>query len=144
MRLRFSGVNPADVKARAGAPGRNMTFPRVVPHHDGAGIVEDVGADVEQSLIGQPVWLFCAQHRQPFGTAAQFITISRANTAPLPHNQPLQTGACLGIPVMTAWHATLNGPPVAGRNVLVTGGAGAVGHYAVQLARMHGVFASPR
>lgn len=60
--------------------------------------------------------------------------------APLPHNVPLQTGACLGIPVMTAWHATLNGPPIAGRNVLVTGGAGAVGHYAVQLARMHGAF----
>ncbi|MDT3684225.1 MAG: NADPH:quinone reductase [Pseudorhodoplanes sp.] len=140
VRLRFSGVNPADVKARGGAPGRTMPFKRIVPHHDGAGIVEDVGANVDRALIGQPVWLFSAQYQRPFGTASQYITIDRTNVVMLPYNVPLKIGACLGIPVMTAWHAVLNGPPIAGRKVLVTGGAGAVGHYAVQLARRHGAF----
>jgi NADPH2:quinone reductase len=140
VRVRFSGVNPADVKARSGAPGRAMAFPRVVPHHDGAGIVEKAGTGVDRALIGRPVWLFSAQHRRPFGTAAQYITIAGANVVPLPANVPLEVGACLGIPVMTAWHATLNGPPITGRTVLVTGGAGAVGHCAVQLARRHGAF----
>lgn len=140
VRLHFSGVNPADVKARRGAPGRILGFKRVVPHHDGAGIVEGVGANVDRTLIGQPVWLFSAQYQRPFGTAAQYITIAHTNVVPLPHNVPLKIGACLGIPVMTAWHAALNGPPIADRKVLVTGGAGAVGHYAVQLARRNGAF----
>jgi len=140
VRLRYSGVNPADVKARAGAPGRSMAFDRIVPHHDGAGIVEDVGLGVDRALIGQPVWLFSAQYKRPFGTAAQYITIARNNIVLLPKDVPLQVGACLGIPVMTAWHAVSNGPPIAGRSVLVTGGAGTVGHYAVQLARQHGAF----
>lgn len=140
VRLRFSGVNPADVKARGGAPGRTMPFTRIVPHHDGAGIVEDVGANVDRALIGQPVWLFSAQYQRPFGTAAQYITIDSTNVVALPQNVPLKIGACLGIPVMTAWHAVLNGPPIAGRKILVTGGAGAVGHYAVQLARRHGAY----
>jgi NADPH2:quinone reductase len=128
------------VKARGGAPGRTLAFSRIVPHHDGSGIVEEVGADVDRALIGQPVWLFCAQHQRPYGTAAQYITIARNNVVPLPTNVPLEIGACLGIPVMTAWHAVLDGPPIAGRKVLVTGGAGAVGHYAVQFARRHGAF----
>lgn len=127
VRLHYSGVNPADVKARGGAPGRTLAFSRIVPHHDGSGIVEDVGADVDRALIGQPVWLFSAQHRRPNGTAAQYITIARNNVVPLPTNVALEIGACLGIPVMTAWHAALNGPPIAGRKVLVTGGAGASG-----------------
>jgi NADPH2:quinone reductase len=140
VRLRYSGVSPADVKARGGAPGRSMAFGRIVPHHDGAGIVEEAGPGVDRSLLGQAVWLFSAQHQRPFGTAAQYITIARANVVPLPKDVSLQVGACLGIPVMTAWHAVLNGGQIAGRTVLVTAGAGAVGHYAVQLARRHGAF----
>ncbi len=138
VRLHFSGINPTDVKNRGGAPGRGMAFARIVPHHDGAGVVEATGDGLAGLSPGQRVWVFCAQHQRPFGTASEYITLDRQLVVPLPANVPLQAGACLGIPAMTAWNAVLGGGPVNGRTVLVTGGAGAVGHYAVQIARRHG------
>lgn len=138
VRLRCSGVNPTDVKSRGGVPGRGKTFDRIVPHHDGAGTVEAVGEDVPSALLGQRVWVFCAQNGRPFGTASAFITIGQEFVAPLPAGVPFEVGACLGVPAMTAWNAVLHDGPVAGRTVLVAGGAGAVGHYAVQIARRHG------
>jgi NADPH2:quinone reductase len=138
VRLHYSGINPTDVKNRGGAPGRSLAFDRIVPHHDGAGIVEAVGEDVPKAMVGNRVWIFCAQHRRAFGTASQYISIDQRLVVPLPANASLEAGACLGIPAMTAWNAVLGSGPVSGRTVLITGGAGAVGHYAVQIARRHG------
>lgn len=138
VRLHFSGVNPTDIKSRGGVLGRGKAFDRIVPHHDGAGIVEATGDGVPSTLVGQPVWVFCAQHERPFGTASQYITIGQQFISPLPAGVSFEVGACLGIPAMTAWNAVLGSGPVNGRTVLVTGGAGAVGHYAVQIARRQG------
>lgn len=140
VRLHFSGVNPTDIKNRGGVPGRGKVFDRIVPHHDGAGIVEATGEGVPSTLVGQPVWIFCAQHERPFGTASQYITIGQQFISPLPAGVSFEVGACLGIPAMTAWNAVLGSGPVNGRTVLVTGGAGAVGNYAVQIARRQGAF----
>lgn len=138
VRLRFSGINPTDIKNRGGAPGRGMAFDRIVPHHDGAGTIEETGDGVPATLNGKSVWVFCAQHNRPFGTASEYITIDRKFVMPLPAGVPFEAGACIGIPAMTAWNAVLGSGPVNGRTVLVTGGAGAVGHYAVQIARRQG------
>ena len=138
VRLHCSGVNPADVKSRGGVPGRRKEFDRVIPHHDGAGIVEAVGDGVAPTWIGRRVWVYCGQHQRPFGTASTFITIGRQFVALLPDNVSFEVGACLGIPAMTAWTAVLGAGPVAGRTVLITGGAGAVGRYAIQIAQRHG------
>jgi NADPH:quinone reductase len=138
VRLSWSGINPTDVKNRGGAPGRAIAFDRVVPHHDGAGIVEATGGDASDELVGQPVWVFCGQNGRAFGTASQYITIDRRFVAPLPARVPLEIGACLGVPAMTAWNAVLGDGHVAGQIVLVAGAAGSVGHYAVQIAKSHG------
>lgn len=138
VRVHWSGINPTDVKTRGGAPGRRIAFDRVVPHHDGAGIVEAVGAGVSEQLAAQPVWIFCGQIGRAFGTAGQYITIDRRFVAPLPARVPLEVGACLGVPAMTAWNAVLGDGHVAGQTVLVAGAAGSVGHYAVQIAKRHG------
>jgi NADPH2:quinone reductase len=138
VRVHWSGVNPTDVKSRGGVPGRKMAFERVVPHHDAAGLVEGVGEGVAEELVGQRVWIFCGQHERPFGTASEYVTIDRRRVAPLPADVRMDVGACLGVPAMTAWNAVLGDGPVAGKIVLVAGGAGSVGHYAVQIARLHG------
>ena len=140
VRLYASGVNPTDIKSRGGAPGRAKEFDRIIPHFDGAGTIEAVGAGVPATHVGQNVWVFCARHERAFGTAAAYVSIDRSFVAPLPKGVPFEIGACLGIPAMTAWNAVLGSGPVNGRKVLVTGGAGAVGHYGVQIARRHGAF----
>ena len=138
VRLRVSGVNPTDVKARGAAPGRKKAFDRIVPHQDGAGDVEAVGEGVPSSCVGGRVWVFGAQRSRPFGTASQYLTIPADRVVRLPTSQSYEAGACVGVPVMTAYNAVMGDGPVAGRTVLITGGAGAVGHYAVQIARLHG------
>ena len=142
VRLRWSGINPSDVKSRAGLRSNAMPFPRVVPHSDGMGVVDAVGEGVSASRIGRRVWVWNAAWGRPFGTAAQAIVLPQAQAVPLADNVPDEAGACLGIPALTALHAVLmtasSGASVAGQRVLVTGGAGAVGHYAVQMARQLG------
>ena len=142
VRLRWSGVNPSDVKSRTGLRSAAMPFPRVVPHSDGMGVVDAVGAGVPASRIGQRVWLWNAAWGRPFGTAAQYVVLPQAQAVALPDNVADEAGACLGIPALTALHALLmagsDGASVAGQRVLVAGGAGAVGHYAVQFARLLG------
>ena len=134
VRLHTSGVNPSDVKNRAGLT-RKMGFPRVIPHSDGAGEVEAVGEDVPASRIGERVWLWNGQWRRPSGTAAEFITLPAEQAVPLPANVSMDAGACLGIPAYTAYHAVVLAGVKEGSTVLVAGGAGAVGHYAVQFAK---------
>ena len=138
IRLEASGVNPADVGRRGGGYSA-MEFPRVIPNSDGAGIVDQLGDGVTRFRRGQRVWLFNGQRNgRAFGTAAEYIALAEHLVTPLPDDVSFAAGATLGIPAMTAW-CCLNGDgPIAGQTVLVTGGAGAVGHYAVQLAKWGG------
>ena len=138
VRLEASGVNPADVGRRAGSY-RALEYPRVIPDSDGAGIVDQVGDGVTRLSVGQRVWLFNGQRNgRAFGTAAEYISLAERLVTPLPDNLSFAAGATLGIPGMTAWCCLFGDGPIAGQTVLVTGGAGAVGHYAVQLAKWGG------
>ncbi len=138
VRLRWSGVNPSDVKSRAGLRSKTLAFARVVPHSDGMGVVDAVGDGVARTRIGQRVWVWNAAWGRAFGTAAQFVVLPERQAVPLPDGVSDEAGACLGIPALTALHAVMSHGGVAGQRVLVTGGAGAVGHYAVQFARLLG------
>jgi NADPH2:quinone reductase len=138
VRLRWSGVNPTDVKSRAGLRSTALPFPRIVPHSDGAGVIDGVGSGVPEARIGERVWIWNAAWGRPFGTAAQCIVLPEAQAVALPDGVGDEAGACLGIPALTALHACLAGDGVAGKAVLVAGGAGAVGHYAIQFARALG------
>ena len=137
VRLLASGVNPADCKRRAGQ-GYGMEFPRVVPNSDGAGVVDALGPGADGAPPGSRVWLYNAQRGRPFGTAAEFTCVPADCVSPLPDDVPFEAGACLGIPAMTAHRCLFADGPLTGLNVLVTGGGGAVGNYAVQLARWGG------
>ena len=134
VRVQWSGVNPSDVKSRAGLRSRVLPFARIIPHSDGMGVIDAVGEGVAAQRVGQRVWLWNAAWGRPFGTAAELICLPQRQAVPLPDNVPGEAGACLGIPALTALHAVLMDGGVAGKTVLVAGGAGAVGHYAVQLA----------
>ena len=136
VRVVASGLNPTDVKTRAGS--RPMAFPRVVPHQDGAGVIDKVGPGVPAARVGERVWMFIVQWQRPWGTAAEFTVVPATLAVTLPRNTSFAEGACLGIPGVTAHRCLFADGPVAGQTVLVTGGAGAVGHYAVQLAKWGG------
>jgi NADPH:quinone reductase len=135
VRMRFSGVNPGDTKKRRGWLGSAMPYPRVIPHSDGAGIVDSVGETVDRGRIGQRVWVYGAQSYRPFGTAAQLTVVPADQAIELPDNVPGEVGACLGIPGITAHRAVFADGPVTGATVLVNGVFGAVGALAAQLAR---------
>ena len=138
--LEMSGVNPSDVKARAGArPGvTRPPFPNIIPHSDGAGRIEAVGDGVDPQRIGQRVWIWNGQWQRAFGTCATHITLPAAQAVAMPDAVSMETGAQLGIPGLTAAHAVWAGGEVSGKTVLVQGGAGTVGYLAVQLAKWGG------
>ena len=139
VRLHASGVNPSDVKLRAGArPGATMEFPKIVPHSDGAGVIEAVGSGVDANRVGQRVWIWNGQWKRAFGTAAELIAIPAEHAVYLPETTSFAEGACLGIPAMTAWYSVFADGTVEGKSVLVTGGAGTVGRYACQMAKLGG------
>ena len=135
--MHCSGVNPSDVKARAGARGA-LAFPYVIPHSDSAGVIESIGGAVDSRRIGERVWTWNAAWKRPFGTCAEFVCLPSEQAVPLSPSTDFDAGACLGIPAMTACHAALGDGPLEGKTVLVTGGAGAVGHYAIQFAKWSG------
>src|SRR5258705_8821197 len=138
IRLEASGVIPADAGRRAGSY-RPMEFVRVIPNSDGAGNVDQVGDGVTRLQVGRRVWLYNGQRNgRAFGTAAEYITLAEHLVTQLPDNVSFAAGATLGIPCMTAWCCLFRDGPIAGRTVLVAGRAGAVGHYAVQLAKWGG------
>jgi len=137
VRIITSGINPSDWKRRQGLT-RRMEFPRVIPHQDGAGVIDRVGPGVPASRLGERVWLYESQIGRPFGTAADYTVQPAAHAVPLPSSTSFAEGAGLGVPAMTAHRCVFADGPVTGKTVLVTGGAGAVGHYAIQLARLHG------
>jgi NADPH2:quinone reductase len=138
IRVAFSGVNPGDVKKREDAFEVGMPYPRVIPHSDGSGTVDAVGEGVSREWIGRRVWCYGAQSYRPFGTAAEYTVVPLKQVAQLPEGVPLEEGACLGIPGITAHRAVHVGGSVEGQIVLVQGGAGAVGACAVQLAHQAG------
>jgi NADPH2:quinone reductase len=138
IRVAASGINPGDVKKRQDAFGYGMPYPRVIPHSDGAGTIDRVGDGVPASRVGERVWCYGAQSYRPFGTAAEYVVVPTGQAVPLPDGVHFEQGACLGIPGITVHRAVHSAGPVAGRVLLVQGGAGAVGTCAVQLARRAG------
>jgi NADPH2:quinone reductase len=137
VRLAASGVNPIDVKRRLGGRG-SMTASRVIPHFDGAGEIDAVGPTVDPQCVGQRVWVYRAQWQRDFGTAAELVTVPSECAVGLPDSVSYAEGACLGIPAMTAYPAVFADGDIRGQTVLVTGGAGAVGRYAIQFAKLGG------
>ncbi len=135
VKLTTSGVNPSDVKSREGRT-RKIAFPRVIPHSDGAGVIDVVGEGVPGGRVGERVWTWNGQWKRPFGTCAEYIVLPAALAVKLPAHISDQAGACLGIPAMTAYHAVEVAGPA--KTVLVSGGAGGVGHYAIQFAKARG------
>ena len=134
IRIAASGINPGDIKKREDVFGYGMPYPRVIPHSDGAGQVDQVGAGVSSDWLGRSVWCYGAQSYRPFGTAAEYTVVPATQVAPLPANVAAEQGACLGIPGITAHRAVHVAGPVKGRTILVQGAAGSVGLCAVQLA----------
>jgi len=137
IKLATSGVNPSDVKSRAGLT-RKIAFPRVIPHSDGAGVIDMVGDGVSAARIGERVWTWNAQWKRPFGTCAEHVVLPAAMAVRLPNHVGFAEGACLGIPAMTACHAVAAAEAWAGSTLLISGGAGAVASYAIQFAKARG------
>jgi len=138
VKMACSGLNPSDVKRREGTRGQNIEFPRVIPNSDGAGTVDAVGPQADKNLLGKRVWVWNAQWGRAFGTCAQYCCLPEAQVVPLPDGADFAAGACLGIPAMTAHQALFSDGDIKNKSVLVTGGAGAVGHYAIQMAKWGG------
>ena len=138
VRLSCSGINPSDVKKRAGSFPNLLDEGLVVPNSDGAGIIEAVGDSVPESRIGERVWVYQAQFARRFGTAADYVAIDASRAPQLADAASFEVGACLGIPVMTAHRTVFADGDVSGQTILVTGGAGRVGHYAIQWASLAG------
>lgn len=140
VRIHVSGLNPSDTKTRGAFGGRPMGFPRIVPHQDGSGVIDRVGPGVPEARRGERVWLYEAQFGRAFGTAAQFTVIPAAKAVPLPEGVSFETGACLGVPALTAHRCLFADGDLRGRWVLVQGGAGVVGTAAILLAKWAGAF----
>jgi NADPH2:quinone reductase len=139
VRIHVSALNPSDTKARGGFRKQwAMPFPLITPHQDGAGVIDAVGPGVEAARVGQRVWVYEATLGRPFGTCAEFTTVPAHKAVPLPDGVDFEAGACMGIPAMTAYRCVLQDGPVRDQTVLVQGGAGAVGFYAVQIAKLEG------
>jgi NADPH2:quinone reductase len=137
VKVALSGVNPTDWKSRGGSTPRPIDGFQI-PHHDGAGVIEAVGDGVDPARAGQRVWLWLAAAGQRWGTAAEWTVVPQDQAVPLPDGASLELGASLGVPAMTAHWCVFADGPVTGKTVLVAGGAGAVGHFAIELAARAG------
>jgi NADPH2:quinone reductase len=139
VKVHFSGINPTDTKLRGGWDGSmEMPFPRVIPHQDGAGVIDKTGPGVPQARVGERVWVYEAQRGRAFGSAAEYLVIPAENAVRLPEGTSFEMGACLGIAGMTAHRCLFQDGGIQGQTVLVAGGGGAVGHAAIQLAKWAG------
>jgi NADPH2:quinone reductase len=137
VKLAASGINPSDVKSRQGST-RKIAWPRVIPHSDGAGVIDQVGDGIAKSRIGEQVWIWNGQWERAFGTAAEYIALPAAQAVKLPDKIGFEAGACLGIPAMTGYHAVALSQAAKGTTLLISGGAGAVSQYAIQFAKAAG------
>ena len=133
VKLAISGVNPTDWKRRISSASPPGTI--AIPNQDGAGLIDAVGPGVDPSRVGERVWVLMAAHHDGWGTAAQYTVVPADRAVPLPDSASFELGASLGVPALTAAYCLNTDGPVAGRTVLVSGGAGAVGHAAIELAR---------
>lgn len=142
VRLHASGVNPSDVKARAGLRGGKsvLAYPDVIPHSDGAGVVEGMHSSSSRLALGDRVWISNAQWKRAFGTAAEFVAVDESSVFPLPNRASFEVGAALGIPALTACHAVSAYGAIDGKVALISGGGGTVGGLAVQFAKRAGAF----
>jgi len=137
VRVRFSGINPSDCNRRLGIRDR-PGHPLIIPHSDGSGEIDAVGESVSPSRLGEKVWIWNAQRGRPFGTAAEYVALPSRQAVTLPPGATLEDGASFGVPAMTAYYSLFDDGPLEGKDVLITGGAGAVGFYAVQFAKLAG------
>ena len=137
VRVEVSGINPTDVKSRSGATPRPIDGFQI-PGQDGAGVIDALGAGVDPARVGERVWLFLAAAGRRWGTAAEWTVVPAVHAVPLPAGVSMELGATLGVPAITAHRCVFADGPVAGKTVLVTGGAGAVGHFAIEFARRAG------
>ena len=135
--VKTSGVNPSDVKTRAGARGE-LQFSRVIPHSDGAGIIIDVGKNVNPNRVGEKVWIWNAAFGRPNGTCAELIALPEDQAVTMNDNVSFEAGACLGIPASTAYYGIFANGSIENKTLMITGGAGAVGFYGIQLAKWAG------
>lgn len=140
VRVLASGINPSDIKTRTGFGGKAMPFRRIVPHQDGAGIIDRVGPGVPDTRIGERVWVYMAQTGRAFGTAAEFVLVPSGQAFGLAANVSFETGASLGVPAMTAHRCLFADGDLRGKRVLVQGGAGSVGNAAILLAKWAGAW----
>jgi NADPH2:quinone reductase len=138
VKLHTSGVNPSDWKARLRGRGGVIPFAKIIPQSDGAGVVDAVGEGVDGGRIGQRVWVMNGQWKRPFGTAAEYIVLAEKYVIALPDGVDFADGACFGIPFLTAQRAVTFDGDVTGQTLLIAGGAGAVGHHAIQIAKYKG------
>jgi NADPH2:quinone reductase len=138
VKLNCSAVHPSDVKKRAGGFPDLLKDGFIIPHSDGAGVIEAVGRGVPHSRIGERVWVYQAQYGRRFGTSAEYVSVDSKRAIVLPDNVGFDIGACMGIPAMTAHRCVFADGPVEGQTLLVTGGAGRVGHYVIQWAKYAG------
>jgi NADPH2:quinone reductase len=137
VRMRLSGINPTDWKSRGGATPRPI-YGFQIPHLDGTGVIDAVGGGVDTGRVGQRVWVWMAASGRPWGTAAQWSVLPSRQAVPLPDGASDELGACLGVPAMTAHRCLVADGSVSGKSVLVAGGAGAVGHFAIELGKFFG------
>ena len=137
VRIEASGINPTDWKSRSGATARPIAGFQI-PHHDGVGVIDATGEGVDPGRNGQRVWLWLAAAASPWGTAAQWSVVAQEQAVPLPGSASAELGASLGVPAITAHRCLFADGPIDGQTVLVAGGAGAVGHYAIELAKRAG------
>jgi NADPH2:quinone reductase len=138
VQVASSAVNPSDVKKRAGSIPSLLDDGAVIPHSDGAGVVQAVGDGIDKNRVGQRVWLYQAQYGRRLGTAAEYIAIDSCRAPLLPDSTSFDIGACMGIPAMTAHRCVFADGLVEDQLILVTGGAGRVGYYAIQWAKRSG------
>ena len=138
VRIRASGVNPTDTYTRSGVRRSGMPFETIVPNQDGAGVIDEVGEGVARKRVGERVYVTMAQWQRPWGTASEYVALPGDRAIRLPEQASFEQGACLGVPVLTAHYALALYGGVAGQTVLVQGGAGAVGFYAIQFAKFAG------
>ena len=137
VRVYLSGINPTDWKSRAGATPRPIDVFQI-PHHDGAGVIDAVGDGVDPGRVGEQVWVWMAAAGRRWGTAAEWTVVPAGQAITLPGGASMELGACLGVPAVTAHRCLFADGPIDGKTVLVSGGAGAVGHFAIELATWAG------
>jgi NADPH:quinone reductase len=137
VELEVSGVNPTDWKSRSGATARPIEAFQI-PNHDGAGVIDEVGEGVDPGRVGERVWVLFAAGGRPWGTAAEWTVVPSAQAVRLPAHASFDLGASLGVPAVTAHRCLFADGPVTGKTVLVAGGAGAVGHFAIELGKWGG------